>query len=92
MLVWSINEQVGSYEWVSLRRNYGAVWDTNKVPKGALQMRMAFTSGYDGKWVWAEYVLPVDWKIGAIYDTGVQIYDIAKEGCLASQCGDKPWK
>ena len=55
-------------------------------------MRMAFTSGYDGKWVWAEYVLPVDWEVGAIYDTGVQIYDIAKEGCPRSQCGDKPWK
>ena len=55
-------------------------------------MRMVVTSGYDGKRLWAKYVLPVDWKTGVIYDTGVQIDDIAKEGCPASECGDRPWK
>ncbi|XP_022969218.1 expansin-like A3 [Cucurbita maxima] len=84
--------KVGSYDWVSLSRSYGAVWDTNKVPRGALQMRMVVTSGYDGKRVWAKYVLPIDWKTGVIYDTGVQIDDIAKEGCPALECGDRPWK
>lgn len=84
--------QVGSYDWVSLKRNYGAVWDTNKVPKGALKMRIAVTAGYDGKWLWSNYVLPADWKNGMIYDTRLQIDDIAKESCPPSQCGDAPWK
>ncbi|XP_022136179.1 expansin-like A2 [Momordica charantia] len=84
--------EVGSYDWVSLKRNYGAVWDTNKVPKGALKMRIAVTAGYDGKWLWSNYVLPADWKNGMIYDTRLQIDDIAKESCPPSQCGDAPWK
>ncbi|EHA8589433.1 hypothetical protein COCNU_scaffold009787G000010 [Cocos nucifera] len=46
-----------------------------------MQFRMVVTGGYDGKWVWAQKaVLPVEWKTGLVYDSGVQITDIAQEG------------
>ncbi|KAH9694463.1 expansin-like A1 [Citrus sinensis] len=83
---------VGSSNWGYMSRNYGAVWDTSRVPNGALQFRFVVTSGYDGKWIWAKNVLPADWKPGMIYNSGVQITDIAKEGCSESECGDGSWK
>ncbi|GMP64409.1 hypothetical protein CsSME_00025704 [Camellia sinensis var. sinensis] len=82
--------QVGSPNWTSMSRNYGAVWDTKKIPTGALQFRILVTSGYDGKSIWAKNVLPADWKPGVIYDSGVQISDIAQEGCYP--CDDGSWK
>ncbi|XP_039068515.1 expansin-like A2 [Hibiscus syriacus] len=82
--------QVGSSNWSFMSRNYGAVWDTSRVPDGALQFRFVVTSGYDGKWIWAKSVLPADWKTGVVYDSGVQITDIAQEGC--SPCDDGSWK
>ncbi|KAK9164989.1 hypothetical protein Scep_000180 [Stephania cephalantha] len=84
--------QVGSSNWNYLSRNYGAVWDTSRVPAGPLMFRLVVTGGYDGKWIWAPKVLPTDWKAGAIYDAGVQISDIAKEGCSPETCGDQEWK
>ncbi|KAI9123956.1 hypothetical protein K1719_005256 [Acacia pycnantha] len=81
--------QVESSNWSFMSRNHGAVWDTSRVPGGALQMRMVVTSGYDGKWMWAKKVLPADWKTGQVYDAGVQITDIAQEAC--SPCDDSPW-
>ncbi|KAK5837290.1 hypothetical protein PVK06_013100 [Gossypium arboreum] len=74
--------QVGSSNWNFMKRNHGAVWDTSRAPNGALQFRFVVTSGYDGKWIWAKTVLPVDWKSGVVYDSGVQINEIAKEGCF----------
>ncbi|PON61510.1 Major pollen allergen Lol pI [Trema orientale] len=82
--------QVGSPNWSFLSRNHGAVWDTSRVPGGALQLRFVVTAGYDGKWIWAKSVLPSDWKPGTAYDSGVQISDIAQEGC--SPCDDGSWK
>ncbi|XP_059647412.1 expansin-like A1 [Cornus florida] len=82
--------QVGSPNWGFMSRNYGAVWDTSRVPTGPLQFRLVVTSGYDGKRVWAQNVLPADWKTGTVYDSGVQINDIAQEGC--SPCDDGNWK
>lgn len=74
-----------------MSRNHGAVWDTSRVPGGALQLRMVVTAGYDGKYYWAKNVLPGDWRNGVTYDSGVQITDIAQEGC--SPCDDgSPWK
>lgn len=84
--------QVGSSNWGYMSRNYGAVWDTSRVPNGALQFRFVVTSGYDGKWIWAQKVLPADWKPGMIYDSGVQITDIAQEGCSESECDAGTWK
>ncbi|OMO91978.1 hypothetical protein COLO4_17968 [Corchorus olitorius] len=82
--------QVGSSNWNFMSRNFGAVWDTSRVPNGALQFRFVVTAGFDGKWVWAKSVLPADWKTGEIYDSGVQITDIAKEGC--SPCDEGTWR
>lgn len=72
-----------------MSRNFGAVWDTSRVPAGALQFRFVVTAGYDGKWIWAKSVLPATWKPGVIYDSGVQISDIAQEGC--SPCDKGVW-
>ncbi|MQL95022.1 hypothetical protein Taro_027681 [Colocasia esculenta] len=83
--------QVGSSSWQYMTRDYGAIWSTSRVPVGALQFRMVVTGGYDGKWVWAQKeVLPADWKTGVIYDAGVQISDIAQEGC--APCDTEVWK
>ncbi|BFG42412.1 hypothetical protein CerSpe_286860 [Prunus speciosa] len=82
--------QVGSSNWSFLTRNNGAIWDTSRVPAGGLQFRFLVTAGYDGKTVWAKNVLPANWKPGVIYDTKVQISDIAKDGC--SPCDDGSWK
>lgn len=83
--------QVGSSNWGFLTRNNGAIWDTSRVPAGGLQFRFLVTAGYDGKTVWAQNVLPANWKPGMIYDTKVQISDIAKEGC-STTCDDGSWK
>ncbi|GER42379.1 expansin-like family protein [Striga asiatica] len=81
---------VGSSSWTYLTRLYGAVWNTSRVPAGALQIRFVVTAGYDGKWYWAKQALPKDWKNGATYDLGLQITDIAQEGC--SPCDNSTWK
>ncbi|KAJ8767064.1 hypothetical protein K2173_012578 [Erythroxylum novogranatense] len=82
--------QVGSSNWGFMSKNYGAVWDTSRAPGGALQFRFVVTAGYDGKWIWAKTVLPEDWKPGMVYDSGIQITDIAQEGC--SPCDEGRWK
>ncbi|XVF45629.1 hypothetical protein PTKIN_Ptkin02bG0221900 [Pterospermum kingtungense] len=82
--------QVGSSNWGFMSRKHGAVWETSRVPNGALQFRFVITSGFDGKWVWAKNVLPADWKTGVVYDSGVQITDIAQEGCFP--CDERHWR
>ncbi|KAL0560945.1 hypothetical protein IC582_001363 [Cucumis melo] len=85
--------QVGRSDWEGLKRNYGAIWDTSKVPEGALQLRLVVTSGYDNEnWIWTNYEIPADWKSGETYDTGIQIEEIAKESCSPRECGDRIWK
>jgi len=76
---------VGSSQWSYMSRSHGAVWATDKVPTGALQFKFTVTGGYDGKTVWSKRVLPANWNSGRIYDAGVQITDIAQEGC--DTCG-----
>ncbi|XP_039039935.1 expansin-like A1 [Hibiscus syriacus] len=78
-----------SSSWSSMNRNYGAVWDSSRFPNGALQFRFKVISGYGKRWIWAKYVLPADWKNGVVYDTGVQITDIAQENC--SPCDYGTW-
>ncbi|RZS27295.1 hypothetical protein BHM03_00060747, partial [Ensete ventricosum] len=83
--------QVGSWNWRFMSREYGPVWSTSRAPAGPLQFRMVVTGGYDGKWVWAEKaVLPAEWKTGSMYDMGVQLTDIAQEGCYP--CDTREWK
>ncbi|CAA6656076.1 unnamed protein product [Spirodela intermedia] len=82
--------RVGSSDWQYMTRDFGAIWSTGRAPTGALQFRLVVTGGYDGKWVWAEEVLPADWRTGAVYDAGVQINDIAQESCFP--CDSEVWK
>ncbi|KAI4318588.1 hypothetical protein MLD38_032270 [Melastoma candidum] len=72
---------VNSSRWGYMSRNHGAVWDTSRVPKGGLQFRFLVTSGYDGAMKWARNVLPAEWRNGEVYDSGIQIEEIAQEGC-----------
>ncbi|KAJ0969802.1 hypothetical protein J5N97_022679 [Dioscorea zingiberensis] len=83
--------QVGSSDWRYMTRDHGRpVWNSSRVPPGALQMRLVVTGGYDGKWIWADKdVLPADWKLGSVYDSGLQITDIAQEAC--SPCDTDNW-
>ncbi|KAG2543718.1 expansin-like A1 [Panicum virgatum] len=83
--------QVGSSNWKFMTRDYGPAWSTSQAPPGPLQLRVVVTGGYDGKWVWADReVLPRRWRAGEVYDTGVQIADIAQEGCYP--CDTHEWE
>ncbi|VAI10278.1 unnamed protein product [Triticum turgidum subsp. durum] len=84
--------QVGSSSsWRSLTRDHGPTWSTSLAPPGPLQLRAVVTGGYDGKWVWADReVLPRQWRAGEVYDTGVQITDIAQEACFP--CDTQEWR
>jgi hypothetical protein len=82
---------VGSSNWKFMTREHGPAWSTSQAPEGPLQLRMVVTGGYDGKWVWADReVLPRRWTAGRVYDTGVQIADVAQEGC--ETCDTHEWK
>ncbi|CAD6209415.1 unnamed protein product [Miscanthus lutarioriparius] len=82
--------QVGSSNWKFMTRDNGPAWSTSQAPPGPLQLRVVVTGGYDGKWVWADReVLPRRWRAGEVYDTGVQITDIAQEGCFP--CDTHEW-
>uniref|UniRef100_A0A0A9GFZ1 Expansin-like EG45 domain-containing protein n=1 Tax=Arundo donax TaxID=35708 RepID=A0A0A9GFZ1_ARUDO len=83
--------QVGSSDWRFMTRVHGPVWSTVRAPTGPLQFRAVVTGGYDGKWVWAEQeVLPANWQPGQVYDTGVRIADVARDGC--QDCARLDWK
>lgn len=82
--------QVGSSNWSFMSRKHGAVWEASRpLSSGPLQFRFVVTSGFDGKYIWAKNVLPANYKPGVVYDTGLQIDDIALEGCKA--CDDSNW-
>ncbi|XP_051194278.1 expansin-like A2 [Lolium perenne] len=78
--------------WRAMTRERGGpAWSTEQAPAGPLQLRMVVTGGYDGKWVWADgEVIPRRWTAGKVYDTGVQIDDVALEGC--AHCDAQEWK
>ncbi|XP_047045941.1 expansin-like A2 [Lolium rigidum] len=78
--------------WRAMTRERGGpAWSTEQAPAGPLQLRMVVTGGYDGKWVWADgEVIPRRWTASKVYDTGVQIDDVALEGC--SHCDAQEWK
>uniref|UniRef100_A0A0E0F0I6 Expansin-like EG45 domain-containing protein n=1 Tax=Oryza meridionalis TaxID=40149 RepID=A0A0E0F0I6_9ORYZ len=82
---------LGSSNWKFMTRDYGPAWSTAQAPPGPLQFRVVVTGGYDGKWVWADgEVLPRRWTAGRVYDAGVQIADVAQEGCYP--CDTQEWK
>jgi len=82
---------VGSSNWRFMARDHGPAWSTAQAPPGPLQFRLVVTGGYDGKWVWAESeVLPRRWEAGRVYDAGVQVSDVAQEGCYP--CDTREWQ
>ncbi|KAL9238459.1 hypothetical protein vseg_012876 [Gypsophila vaccaria] len=85
--------KVGASNWRLMTRKYGAVWETqsgaNGLGNGPLQFRFVVTSGFDGKTIWAQNVLPQNWKNGVIYDTKVQINEVALQGC--TPCAQSQW-
>ncbi|XP_031115775.1 expansin-like A1 [Ipomoea triloba] len=83
---------VGFPNWSFMRRSTrgGAIWETSAAPSGPLQFRLVVTAGFDGKWYWASNALPADWETGMIYDSGIQITDIAQE-TDCSPCDDGTW-
>ncbi|GLJ49685.1 hypothetical protein SUGI_1054430 [Cryptomeria japonica] len=79
--------QVGGFEWKYMGRNHGAMWDISNPPIGGVQFRFVVTLGYEGYMLWAKkVVLPPHWKIGeqSLYDTRLQINQIALDGCSNS--------
>ncbi|XP_021773664.1 expansin-like A1 [Chenopodium quinoa] len=75
--------------WVYLSQNYGAVWDTDNAPSGKLVFRFIINSGFDSRYFYTnEGVLPANWKPGVVYNSSVQISDIALDGCVPC----KTWK
>jgi hypothetical protein len=83
--------QVGSSNWRFMARDHGPAWSTTQAPPGPLQFRLVVTGCYDGKWVWAELeVLPRRWEAGRVYDAGVQVSDVSREGCYL--CDTHKWQ
>ncbi|MCL7039888.1 hypothetical protein MKW94_017946 [Papaver nudicaule] len=70
-------------------RIYGAVWEMKEVPQGSLSFRLFVYNGYDRSFVFSNKDLPADWKVGEIYDLGVQMNDIMdkRDGCTPN-CTD----
>ncbi|XP_057526670.1 expansin-like A3 [Amaranthus tricolor] len=76
--------------WAFLSRKYGAVWDTDSAPTGNLTFRFIINSGFNPRYFYTNQgVLPANWKAGVIYNSTVQITDVALDVC-GRNC--KPWK
>lgn len=61
----------GQSRWEPLRRVYGTVFDFANPPSGAIRLRFQVGFQY---WEVSKVPIPANWKAGAIYDTGVQLY------------------
>ncbi|PON64628.1 Major pollen allergen Lol pI [Parasponia andersonii] len=61
-------------EWRPMRRAYGAVWDMENPPIGAVTLRFQATSstGYT-YWVQSTNAIPENWEAGAAYESDVQL-------------------
>lgn len=66
--------QEESYEWKPMYRSHGAVWEVVTPPRGALSLRFLVSDGYSEEWISAANVIPANWKAGAVYDSGIQLY------------------
>jgi hypothetical protein len=60
------------------------VWHTARAPAGPLQLRLVVTAGSGGKWL--RTALPADWRPGGVYDTGIQVTDVAVRACCTRFC------
>ncbi|XP_068306597.1 expansin-like B1 [Pyrus communis] len=70
--VWQEDRQ----QWRPMRRVYGAVWDLQNPPTGALSLRFQIVSGRataEVDWMQATKVIPADWEAGAAYPSDIQL-------------------
>lgn len=59
-----------------MRRVYGAVWDIQNPPTGALSIRFRTERGSataEVDWRQATKVIPADWEAGAAYPSDIQL-------------------
>lgn len=56
-----------------MRRAYGAVFDAQNPPKSSISLRFKVSGSAGYTWVEATNVIPYDWKVGATYDSAVQL-------------------
>lgn len=66
----------------SNKQQQGAVVWRTATKSGPLQLRLVVTAGSGGKWLRTE--LPADWRPGGVYDTGIQVTDVAVTTCTRS--------
>ncbi|CAK9184975.1 unnamed protein product [Ilex paraguariensis] len=59
--------------WRAMRNAYGAVWDMQNPPLGALTLRFQVSGYGEVKWVQPSSVIPSEWKAGVAYDTTIQL-------------------
>lgn len=81
-------------------RKYSAVWEIvnsdlfdRQGQPPSLSFRLLVTGGAEGSWVWqaGRNLLPANWKVGSVYDSGLQISERALEfNCTSCATGD--WK
>ncbi|XP_057833056.2 expansin-like A1 [Cryptomeria japonica] len=83
--------QAGSSNWKHMMHNYGAVWSLDQPPEGALSLQLFVATGYNGSVLVSpkEAVLPANWSVRSVYDTGVQIDKIKQVDC--PPCATKDW-
>ncbi|CAL5429586.1 unnamed protein product [Camellia sinensis] len=67
------NSSVDRQQWRGLRNAYGAVWDMSSPPKGPLNCRLQVSGRSGLKWAELRSALPGEWKVGAAYETTVQL-------------------
>lgn len=60
------------------RRKNGAIWEADSVPEGQLNFQIRLSSSDIIFFTLLD--LPQDWKLGSIYDTGIQIRPNIPEG------------
>ncbi|KAM5573112.1 expansin-like B1 [Rosa sericea] len=61
-------------QWSSMRRAYGAVWDTPTPPRRSIDLRFQVSGSSGIKWVQASNAIPADWKAGAAYTSAIQLH------------------
>ncbi|XP_054775855.1 expansin-like B1 [Prosopis cineraria] len=65
--------QVDRNEWRTMRRAFGAVFDIIDAPHQAIIVRLQLVGTAGRYWAESKRAIPSDWKIGASYDTQLNI-------------------
>lgn len=60
-------------QWRSMRRAFGAVFDTPNPPSGPLTFRVQVSGSAGFKWVTLNNAVTSEWKAGLVFDTNIQL-------------------